>query len=385
MRRLCAAIVVAFLIGFIAPGTSSAHEINPNGAGVGHQLAFQGIFNQSLNHFGSFLSAVFAPASSPISVIPGGQSIGIKLHATGILVVGYHMVHQGKAVFSPGERSNIHIGDIITLVNGKKVENLDEVARVIERSGAAHRPMMLQVVHRGSPFQTKVRPVLDDDTGTYRIGLYIRDSASGVGTLTFYIPSNQGFGALGHVIADVDTGEPIEGQGQIVHAAVTSIDRGESGQPGEKLGSFVNEHKVLGKIIKNTEYGVFGFMESPPDHGYYSHTVPVARAVDVHPGPAKILTVVSEQKVEAFDAMIIKTSHQEKEDVKGLVIRVTDPQLLSKTGGIVQGMSGSPILQDGKLVGAVTHVFVSDPTQGYGIYAEWMVKNILHHHAARAS
>ncbi|MHB1683122.1 MAG: SpoIVB peptidase [Bacilli bacterium] len=311
-----------------------------------------------------------------VEVFAGGQSIGIKLHASGILVVGYHLVHEGKQAFSPGERSNIHVGDVIDTVEGRHVTSVEQVSRLIAEAGAKAKPLRFGFHRKGRVLATSIVPQLDDDTGSYRIGLYIRDSASGVGTLTFYVPANHGFGALGHVIADVDTGDPIEGHGQIVHAAVTSIDRGESGQPGEKRGLFVNERKVLGTIIRNSEFGVFGFMQNPPDHGFFTHPVQVALPAEVHPGPAKILTVVSGQKVEAFDVLIVRATRQDSADTKGLIIRITDHRLLSKTGGIVQGMSGSPIIQDGRLAGAVTHVFVSDPTQGYGVYAEWMLRNL---------
>ncbi|MCI0183128.1 SpoIVB peptidase [Sulfoacidibacillus ferrooxidans] len=323
-----------------------------------------------------FSSSVQANQDHRVYVIPGGQSIGIKLHASGILVVGYHLVHEGKESLSPGEKADLHVGDVIDSVNGISVRSVQQVSKLVEVAGENKKQLTFGFHRKGHTYSVKVRPVLDDETGTYRIGLYIRDSASGVGTLTFYVPGNHGFGALGHVITDVDTGEPIEGHGQIVHAAVTSIDRGESGQPGEKRGLFVNENLILGTIIRNTDFGVFGFMKVSPDHGFSNQLVPVARPEEVHPGTAKILTVVHGQKVEAFNVLIVKANKQSSAEVKGMIIRVTDPKLLEETGGIVQGMSGSPILQDGKLVGAVTHVFVSDPTQGYGVYAQWMLRNL---------
>ncbi|PWI58773.1 SpoIVB peptidase [Sulfoacidibacillus thermotolerans] len=321
-------------------------------------------------------SSLQKPEEHRVYVVPGGQSIGIKLHASGILVVGYHLVREGKESISPGERANLHVGDVIDSVNGLPVKSVQQVAKFVEAAGEHKQILQLGYHRKGHSYMAKVRPLFDDETGTYRIGLYIRDSASGVGTLTFYVPTNHGFGALGHVITDVDTGEPIDGKGQIVHAAVTSIDRGESGQPGEKRGLFVNENRILGTIIRNTEFGVFGVMATAPDHGFFSNPIPVARVDEVHPGPAQILTVVKGQKVEAFHVLIVKAQKQESADIKGLVVRVTDQRLLDETGGIVQGMSGSPIIQDGKLVGAITHVFVSDPTEGYGVYAEWMLRHL---------
>ncbi len=314
--------------------------------------------------------------SSHREVIPGGQSIGIKLHAKGILVVGYYLVHQGKTAFSPGERSLIHVGDVILSVNHKDVLSVDEVAKMIDVAGKNNQSLQVVIKRKQSVIPLTLKPAFDDETGLHRIGLYIRDSASGVGTLTFFEPQRSSFGALGHVIADVDTGNPIDGRGQIVHASVTSIDRGESGQPGEKRGLFVNDHQVLGEINSNTDFGVFGKMNGAPDHGFTNRLIPVAHPSEVHIGPAQILTVVHGQKVESFNVKIIQINHQDHADVKGLVIQVTDPLLIQKTGGIVQGMSGSPILEDGKLVGAVTHVFVSNPLQGYGVYAEWMLQHV---------
>lgn len=326
-------------------------------------------------------------SSSPSSdnlpaVIPGGQSIGIKLRSSGILVVGYHLVHQGKNAVSPGIQANLHVGDTILFVDGARVSSVSQVARLIDAAGKRVAPLHVSFSRHGKMYRTALRPLYDQDSGSYRIGLYIRDSASGVGTLTFYVPGSHSFGALGHVIADADTGEPIDGRGQIVHASVTSVDRGESGQPGEIRGQFVDERHVVGSIDCNTEFGVFGRMFSAPDHGLIERPVPVADPSQVHPGKAQILTVVSGQKVERFDVVIVRVNHQSTAQVKGLIVRVTDPSLINRTGGIVQGMSGSPILQDGRLVGAVTHVFVSDPTQGYGIFAAWMLRSAVHGPAA---
>lgn len=310
-------------------------------------------------------------------VIPGGQAIGIKLHAKGILVVGYHLARHHRTGLSPAAQAHIQIGDVITAVDGKTVRGVSEISRLVDLAGTRHRSLQLSILRHGSQTSVRVEPVLDEDSGSYRLGLFIRDSASGVGTLTFYSPTTHHFGALGHVIADADTGQPIDGNGQIVHAAVTSIDRGESGQPGEKRGSFVNDHQIIGKITRNDEFGVFGVMQVAPDHSMYTHPLEVARAEQVHSGPATLLTVVRDQRVEAFRIVILRVNRQESADTKGMIIKVTDPALLARTGGIVQGMSGSPIIQDGRLVGAVTHVFVSDPTQGYAIYAQWMVQSGL--------
>jgi stage IV sporulation protein B len=304
-----------------------------------------------------------------LKVIPGGQSIGIKIHSSGIMVVGYNLVQHT----SPAEQSNVKIGDVITQIDGKKVESVNEVAKWIQSAGKNGKPMNITIQRQKTTFQTKVQPILDKETNTYRIGLYIRDSAAGVGTLTFYDPKHHVFGALGHVITDADTGQPIDGNGKVIHASVTTINKGESGQPGEKRAIFIDEDHVLGNIQKNSDFGVFGSMEESPDHSYLDQAVPIALPDQVHVGPAKILTVIKGQKVEQFDVQIVTVFKQDRPTTKSMVIKVTDPRLLNKTGGIVQGMSGSPILQDGRIVGAVTHVFVNDPTQGYGVYIEWML------------
>jgi stage IV sporulation protein B len=206
--------------------------------------------------------------------------------------------------------------------------------------------------------------------------MYIRDSAAGVGTLTFYDPKHKVYGALGHVITDMDTGKPIRvGDGKVVKSNVTSIQKGESGEPGEKRAIFFQENQVIGNIQKNTPFGIFGKMNSPPGEGLMNREIPVALAEQVTEGPAKILTVVDGQKVEQFDIQIVHVLRQKFPATKGLIIKVIDPRLLEKTGGIVQGMSGSPIIQNGKLVGAVTHVFVNDPTSGYGTFIEWMLQD----------
>jgi stage IV sporulation protein B len=174
----------------------------------------------------------------------------------------------------------------------------------------------------------------------------------------------------------MDTQTPIPiGDGTIVHSNVTSISKSQNGEPGEKRASFTNDSKVLGNIVKNTPFGIFGKMNAAPEHGLHKEAIPVAFAEEVKEGPAYIYTVVSGQKVEKFDIEVVHVTKQDFPATKGMVIKITDPRLLEKTGGIVQGMSGSPIIQNGKVIGAVTHVFVNDPTSGYGCFIEWMLQD----------
>lgn len=311
-----------------------------------------------------------------LRVIPGGQSIGVKLQTAGVLVVGHHLVDTGKGKFSPGERAGINVGDMIIRMNDLYINDMNDVKKLITEAGNKGEPVQLLVVRGKEKLNMVLTPAKDAKDGDYRMGLYIRDSAAGVGTLTFYEPNSKAYGALGHVISDVDTGQPIVvGDGQIVQASVTSIEKGESGNPGEKFARFYNESEVLGTITRNTPFGIFGKMKEQPKRSVYQEPIPVALAEQVQTGPAKILTVVEGQKVEEYDIEIVNTVKQHFPATKGMIIKVTDKRLLDKTGGIVQGMSGSPIIQNGKMVGAVTHVFVNDPTSGYGCYIEWMLQD----------
>ncbi|MET3289638.1 SpoIVB peptidase [Brevibacillus fluminis] len=311
-----------------------------------------------------------------LRVIPGGQSIGVKLQTSGVLVVGHHLVNNGTEKFSPGERSGIHVGDTIIKMNDMYINDMNDVKKLVNEAGAKNEPVQMLVVRGKEKLTVNLMPAKDFKDNEYRMGLYIRDSAAGVGTLTFYEPKTGAYGALGHVISDVDTGQAIVvGDGQIVQASVTSIEKGESGNPGEKFARFYNESQVLGNITKNTPFGIFGKMKETPKRSFYQEAIPVALAEQVQEGPAKILTVVDGQRVEEFDIEIVNVVKQHFPATKGMIIRVTDKRLLDKTGGIVQGMSGSPIIQNGKMVGAVTHVFVNDPTSGYGCFIEWMLQD----------
>jgi len=327
-----------------------------------------------------------------IRLIPGGESIGVKLNSVGVLVVGYHLVHAKDGDRSPGEQAGIKIGDIITAINGHVVENMSDVKEYVRKAGDEGHPIQLTVLRQDQKLQKMLQPVKDQNENKYRLGLYIRDSAAGIGTITFYDPKSRKYGALGHVISDVDTKQPIQvHHGEIVRSSVTSIDKGEDGRPGEKIATFPTDAKAIGNVAKNTPFGIFGTLNKNVSNGLMTKPIPIALSDEVKEGPAKILTVVDGNHVEAFDIKILSSVPQKYPATKGLVIKITDPKLLKKTGGIVQGMSGSPIIQNGKLIGAVTHVFVNDPTSGYGVHIEWMLKEAgidiyqNHHEGKRAS
>ncbi|MFD2630782.1 SpoIVB peptidase [Oceanobacillus kapialis] len=311
-----------------------------------------------------------------MKVIPGGQSIGVQLHTQGVLVVGHHLVNVNNKTLSPGEEAEIQVGDILLEINGKQIKEMKEVRPLVEKAGEQNKSLKVKLKRGKEMINTTLTPVLDAKEEDYKIGLYIRDSAAGIGTMTFYEPKSKKYGALGHVISDMDTKKPIEiHDGTIVKSTVTSIEKGNNGVPGEKQAKFSVRENQIGTITKNTPFGIFGKLEDSIKNGKSDKPLPVALSHEVKEGPAKILTVLEDETVEEFDVEVVSSVPQKFPATKGMVIQVTDKELLKKTGGIVQGMSGSPIIQDGKVIGAVTHVFVNDPTSGYGVHIEWMLQD----------
>ncbi|KRG08716.1 peptidase S55 [Virgibacillus soli] len=309
-----------------------------------------------------------------MKVYPGGQSVGVKLNTLGVLVVGHHLVLADGKKVSPGEKAGIQLGDIITKINGKKINNMADVAPFVDEAGKKQEELDISLQRGNEKLNTTLQPIKDDKEKSFKLGLYIRDSAAGIGTMTFYEPKSNKYGALGHVISDMDTKKPIVvDNGQIVKSTVTAIEKGKNGAPGEKLARFSANREVIGDITTNSPFGIFGKLKKPITNGIMDKPLPIALAHQVKEGPAQILTVTDGDKVEAFDIEIVSTIPQKYPATKGMVLKVVDPKLLKKTGGIVQGMSGSPIVQDGKMIGAVTHVFVNDPTSGYGVHVEWML------------
>ncbi|MEE6450470.1 SpoIVB peptidase [Gottfriedia acidiceleris] len=309
-----------------------------------------------------------------LRIIPGGQSIGVKLNSVGVLVVGHHLVNTNSGQKSPGEIAGIKVGDMIIKMNGKQIEKMSDVLPFIQKAGKYGKPIKITVKREGKYYTKMLQPIKDQGHNSYRIGLYIRDSASGIGTMTFIEPNSLKYGALGHVISDSDTRKAIEVEdGHIVYSTVTAIEKGADGSPGEKIAHFALDRGTIGNITSNSPFGIFGKVNNKIDNGIMSQPLPIALSNEVKKGPAKILTVIHDNKVEAFDIEIVSSIQQKFPSTKGIILKVTDKRLLKETGGIVQGMSGSPIIQNGKLIGAVTHVFVNDSTSGYGVHIEWML------------
>ena len=232
------------------------------------------------------------------------------------------------------------------------------------------------LVLRGDRELTLTVPAeIDAADGRRRLGVWVRDSTAGVGTLSYIDPQSGAYGALGHAIVDADTGSTLTVQdGALLKATVVGVTRGESGRAGELRGNFLKAGEQIGTLSVNGVYGIYGQMEQSPQTQLYPDGVPVGMRDSVETGPATIISTVDESGPQEYAVEIVRCVRQSEPGPKGMVLRVTDSRLLEKTGGIVQGMSGSPILQNGRLVGAVTHVYLSDSAQGYGMYIEWMLE-----------
>ena len=281
-----------------------------------------------------------------------GTPFGIKMVTDGVMVVGTGAVTDcNSRAVSPAQTAGIQEGDIILSINGEKISSKKQLTKLVESS--AGQPLSL-VVRRGEQLTSlHLSPVRSSLDNSYHLGLWVRDSSAGIGTMTFYDPNNGCFAGLGHAICDVDTGQlmPLS-QGEIVEASIIGVHAGKSGSPGQLQGAFV-ANRSIGSLYTNSYNGVYGRLLSQPVD---AQTIPMAQCQEVRQGPVKILTTVSGQKPQLFDACIEKLSLSQDEPTKNMILRITDPDLLELSGGIVQGMSGSPIIQDGMLVGAVTHV-----------------------------
>ncbi|MGM0471979.1 MAG: SpoIVB peptidase [Bacillota bacterium] len=320
-----------------------------------------------------------------VKVYPSGESIGVVLKSQGVIVVKKsYVVGSNDQKYYPAREAGIEVGDRILAVNGEKVTNKESLAQSISYYAQRQEEITIKLNRDGNLLFKKLKPK-KNYAGRYMVGIYIDDGATGVGTMTFYDPRSKRFGALGHMITTPSsrTKLPVR-TGKIVQADISGIQRGSSGLPGEKLGTFLDEQQLLGRITKNDRFGVYGKVVNSEANRHFSEPIPVATALQVKRGPAKIYTVVAGNQVKEFDIQILKVVKQYQPHEKGLVIKITDDDLLEQTGGIVQGMSGSPIVQEGKLVGAVTHVFMNDSTKGYGVLAEWMIEKagIIRHKMA---
>ena len=330
-----------------------------------------GKVNFSLNLFNLIpLKNIDVNVIPKTTVVPMGNAIGMKLYTAGVLVVGMSEI-EGK---KPYENSGIKEGDRIVQINQNQIDNTDDLMEAVNQSNG--NKISVQYVRDEKTITTSIKPV-KNSSNEYKIGLWVRDAAAGVGTLTFYEPTSGMFATLGHGIMDIDTSDLIKiANGELVTTNILSITKGTKGNPGEIRGTIEAGHTV-GNISKNTKFGVFGTMNKTP---YLTvsdeNAMQVALREEIKTDKAQIICELENGKKEYYDIEIQKVFVNNNKDNKSMLIKITDLKLLKKTGGIIQGMSGAPIIQNGKFVGAVTHVLVNDPTIGYGVFADIMLKQM---------
>ena len=311
---------------------------------------------------------------SDIEVIPVGEVIGIKLYTSGVLVVGTAKIDGADGnSYKPYENTDIKEGDSIIKVAGEYVNSTEELINIVNRNG--ENQISINYIRNNNENVAEITPVKDQQ-GYYKLGLWVRDSAAGVGTMTFYNEQTQTFAALGHPITDIDTGDIIQtSSGEIDDVNIISIIKGKEEEPG-KLQGVIQQDSIIGSIYKNTAYGIYGIVKNQANVNMdYNRRMNVAMRQEINLGEATILSDISGELKE-YKIEIQKTYLNNNYDNKSMVIKVTDEELLNRTGGIIQGMSGSPVIQNGKFCGAITHVFVKNPTIGYAVFADRMISEL---------
>jgi len=324
-----------------------------------------------LSLWGIPLRTVTVDVKTGRELLPGGDAVGVGLYLRGVLVVGLAEIQLTDGTWhSPASDGGLKPGDEIRAVDGTAVESAHQFTALV--TGKAGAEMVFSVRRGQQTLSLAVTPI-KDPTGQYRLGAWVRDSTAGVGTLTYIDEAHDTFGALGHAINDPDTGIVLAVKnGTVVYARVLDIVKGESGNPGELQGDFSLQTKPVGALSINTDFGIFGEQTGTLPNG--RSRLPIATQNAVKTGPATLLCTLDDTGTHAYDCQIRRVTRQGVAQTKSMVIEITDPVLLNRTGGIVQGMSGSPIIQDGRIIGAVTHVFINDPTKGYGVFIEWMLE-----------
>lgn len=330
----------------------------------------------NLSALGFFNKTITVSVLPKVEVIPGGDCIGVKLYSKGVLIIGESKIQGVDGNFYKAyEEGTFKAGDILLKINDYEIENSNEVETIIEN--IKDKEVTITYEREGEEKTQNITPIKCIDDGKYKIGLWIRDGAMGVGTLTFYSPEYSKFAALGHGISDEDSKSLIKLEnGSIYGANVLSVNKGRSEAPGEIKG-YLDDGEEIGTITVNSNNGIYGDINEYNANIITRERIPVASRNEIEVGPATIqCTIDQSQEIKSYDIEIVKISNSVSNDSKGMIIKVTDEDLISKTGGIVQGMSGSPIIQNGKLIGAVTHVYVSQPTKGYAIFADTMINEM---------
>ncbi|MBQ8612716.1 MAG: SpoIVB peptidase [Ruminiclostridium sp.] len=300
------------------------------------------------------------------TLIPCGTPFGIKMLTDGVIVTDFGTVNGNYDCVSPAEKAGIKKGDIITSINEIPVNDSISLSNAVQAAGGE---CTIEIVRDEEIFSLAANPVKSESDGLYKLGLWTRDSCAGIGTMTFYDPENEIFGGLGHSVSDISTGLTLPLlEGEITAVTITDIMKGSAGMPGELCGAFISDTET-GTVEINSDYGVFGYSDCTP---VLNEPMEIAHDEEIKKGKATIYTTVSGMMPAEYEIEIEKIDYGSKSPSRNMTIRITDSDLLSLTGGIVQGMSGSPIIQDGRIIGAVTHVLVNDSARGYGIFIENM-------------
>lgn len=309
-------------------------------------------------------------------VVPLGNVVGLKLYTNGVLVVGMSEVNgEDNQKYKPYESTGIEEGDMIIEINETVITCTNDLISTVKSFG--DEALTMKFVRDGNVLETTITPIKTSNN-EYKLGLWVRDTAAGIGTATFYDPSSGMFACLGHGILDVDTEDLLDiSYGEFITTNITSIVKGEKGNPGKIQGT-IDSGVTLGTIYKNTEFGVFGIMDNVSSLNIdTSKAYPVALRDEIEVGPATIMCTLENNVRKEYSIEIEKIFVNNNENNKSMQLKITDSELLNTTGGIIQGMSGSPIIQNDKVVGALTHVLVSEPTQGYGVFADLMIKQSI--------
>lgn len=330
--------------------------------------------NYKLSLFGGIpLKDITVNVIPKTKVVPLGNAVGLKLYTSGVLVVGMSEIEgEDSHKYKPYENTGIKEGDMLIEANGDSLTCTADLLNTVNKSNG--KDVSIKYVREGETIQTTITPIKTGEN-KFKLGLWVRDAAAGVGTVSFYEPSTGTFAALGHGIQDVDTAQLLNiAKGDFVTTKIVSIIKGKKGSPGKIQGSIENS-TVVGEVYKNTEFGVYGKVTNISSLGLdISKAMEVANRDEIKIGPAKIICTLENNKTKEYNIEIEKIYKNNNENNKSMLVKVTDKELIEKTGGIIQGMSGSPVIQNNKVIGALTHVLVNDPEKGYAVFADLMIK-----------
>lgn len=333
----------------------------------------QKTYNVSL--LGLNLKTIKANVIETTKVVPLGNLVGLKLYTQGVLVVGLSEIKgEDNKIYKPYEEAGIEQGDSITKINSNEVNSTQELLACVSKCKG--KTINIEYVKDGNILEAQITPVKTSEN-TYKLGIWVRDAEAGIGTITFLDKQTNTFAALGHGIQDIDTEELVEiSSGEFVTADILNIEKGEKENPGRIEGSITDGVKI-GEIYSNTDFGVYGKATNLNSLDIQNiEEIEVASRSEIKAGKASVICNLENGKRQEYEVEIQKIYINNNENNKSMVVKITDEKLLEKTGGIIQGMSGSPIIQNGKLIGALTHVLVSDPSKGYGVFADLMVSKM---------